>query len=63
MSSVPRSLQAVMEKMEENMQDLNSLQMKVDSRHETSLDLRETAAKTRDDALKCKRSRCRFVDR
>ena len=55
-SLATRSLQAVMEKMEVNMQDLNSLQMKVDSKHESALDLRETAAKTRDDALKCKPS-------
>ena len=45
--SVPRSLQAVMDKMEENMQDLNSLQQKVGSKHESH-------QKTRDEALKSK---------
>jgi len=46
-SLVPRSLQAVMDKMEENMSDLNSLQQKVGSKHESD-------QKTRDEALRSK---------
>ena len=46
-----RSLQAVIERIDTNAHDLQSLHTIVQSKHSTSLDDRETAAKTRDQQL------------